>query len=292
MADSIKTIFERKLLSLPLDKLLPTREAKASDACFGKYATVLASIPTMGLVEPIAINPCRGKPGYYIVLDGHLRLKALKELKHETAWCMIATDDDTFTYNDKANRLSPIQEHRMIMRALEQGVTIEDVAGTLAIEARRVRESMGMLKGIHPEVVEKLKDKQVSPTTLRVVRKVKPLRQLEMADLMTAMSDYTAAYANALLLATPPDMLLQPEAPRVTRGLKPEEIGQMEREMENLERDFRLHQESYGENTLALNVIQRYVQRLIGNPAVKKFLGKRYPEIFEELSVVATMETL
>ena len=43
---------------------------------------------------------------------------------------------------------------------------------------------------------------------------------------------------------------------------------------------------------LSLNVVQRYVQRLLKNVAVKRYLAKRFPEILEELTVVATMETL
>jgi hypothetical protein len=37
-------------------------------------------------------------------------------LKH-----LIATDDEGFTYNHKVNRLTAIQEHFMILRALKNG---------------------------------------------------------------------------------------------------------------------------------------------------------------------------
>lgn len=290
MAD-IKTIFEKRLLSVPLERLLPTRDVKPSDTCFGKYKAILASIPTMGLIEPLAVYPCRGKPGTFVVLDGHMRLKALKELGNSEAPCLIATQDDPFTYNDKVNRLSAIQEHKMIMKAIGQGITAEEVARTLALNIDTIRESMNLLKGIHPDAVEKLKDKPITPQALRLFRRVKPLRQLEFADLMSTMNDYTVAYTKALLLATPPAMLEQPDAPKI-KQLRPEDISQMEKEMENLERDFRVYQDRFGENALSLNVVQRYIQRLLENAAVKKFLSKRFPEILEELTVVANMETL
>lgn len=290
MAD-VKTVFEKRLVQVPLDRLLPTRDVKPADACFGKYKAILASIPTMGLIEPLAVYPCRGKSGSFVVLDGHMRLKALKELGHTEAACLIATQDDPFTYNDKVSRLSAIQEHKMIMKAIGQGITPEEVARTLALNIERIKESMNLLKGVHPDAVEKLKDKPITPQALRLFRKVKPIRQLEFADLMSTMNDYTVAYTKALLLATPPAMLEQPEEPKI-KQLKPEEISQMEKEMENLERDFRVYQDRYGENALSLNVVQRYVQRLLGNTAVKKLLNKRFPEILEELTVVANMETL
>jgi ParB-like chromosome segregation protein Spo0J len=291
MSADVRTVFERKIISVPTDRLLPTRDLKAADSRFGKYKAILASIPAMGLIEPIAVHPCRGKPGYYIVLDGHARLKALIELKHADAPCLVATEDDPFTYNDKISRLSCIQEHRMIMRAVASGVSPEQIANALAVNLDRIRESMNVLNGVHPEAAEKLKDKAITPAALRLFRKVKPMRQLEFADLMVSMNDFSVAYTKALLLATTPSMLEAPEQPKLQQ-LKPEEIAQMEREMENLERDFKVYQDSYGENALSLNVVQRYVQRLLANPEIKKFLARRFPEILDELTAVASMESL
>jgi len=70
------------------------------------------------------------------------------------------------------------------------------------------------------------------------------------------------------------------------------EFARMEKEMETLERDYRLHQEQFGENALHLNATQRYVNRLLENAKVKRFLGNRYPEILEELQAVAALEAI
>jgi ParB-like chromosome segregation protein Spo0J len=292
MSEKLKQVFEKKIVHLQLDRLLPSRDSRPSDNSFGKFQSVLASVRELGLVEPIAVHRCKGKSEQFIVLDGHLRLRALKELGIETARCLVATEDDMFTYNDKANRLSCIQEHRMIMKAIDQGVRADEIAKTLGVNVERIRESMNILNGIHPDAVERLKDKPITPAALRHFRKVKPMRQMEFAELMVATDDYTSAYASALVIATQPEMLVQPDQAKGPKCLSADEIGQMEREMENLERDFRVYQDRYGENALSLNVIQRYVQRLLENPAVQRFLSKHYPEIQEELTVVAQMETL
>jgi hypothetical protein len=34
--------------------------------------------------------------------------------------CLIATDDEGYTYNNRINRLAIIQEHRMILKAIER----------------------------------------------------------------------------------------------------------------------------------------------------------------------------
>jgi hypothetical protein len=52
-----------------------------------------------------------------------LRLEALKELGETETLCLIATDDEAFTYNNRINRLAIIQEHKMILKAIERGVS-------------------------------------------------------------------------------------------------------------------------------------------------------------------------
>lgn len=60
------------------------------------------------------------------------------------------------------------------------------------------------------------------------------------------MGNEPTAYARALLIATPPEMLVKPHSPKAVRGLKAEDLTQMEKEMETLERDFRVYQDNYG----------------------------------------------
>lgn len=66
--------------------------------------------------------------GQYLLLDGHVRLVALTELGFTEAPCLVATDDEAYTYNSRINRLSTIQEHFMIRRAIERGVSTERLA--------------------------------------------------------------------------------------------------------------------------------------------------------------------
>jgi hypothetical protein len=73
------------------------------------------------LIEPLMVYPRKDAPGRSLLLDGHFRLFALKELGHTAAECIIATDDECFTYNARVSRVTPIQEHRMIVKALELG---------------------------------------------------------------------------------------------------------------------------------------------------------------------------
>jgi ParB-like chromosome segregation protein Spo0J len=290
--NKVRLGFERRGIDLPLTAILPIRQVKPSDGCFGKYRAVLASIRAIGLVEPLVVHPNKGAKGTYLLLDGHLRLKALQDLERPTAPCLVSTDDDAFTYNDKVNRLSLIQEHRMIMKALEGGVSEKQIAEALDLDVRKIIQGKNLLEGLRPEVVQILKDKPITERALRILKQVKALRQIEMSQLMVSGNNYTFAYARALLVGTAQDQLAKPEEPKRVKGLSAEEIARMEREMESLERDFRIFQDQFGQNTLHLGAAQRYIRRLLDNTKVKRFLQQRQPEIFEELNDIAAIESL
>jgi len=179
MIKPVKPAFEMQGVVLPLDRIMPIRQVKPEDHTFGKYRSILASIREIGLVEPLVVHPQKGSRTSYLLLDGHMRLKALKELAIAEAACLVATEDDAFTYNDKISRVAPIQEHRMIMKAIEQGVTPEQIAKSLDVEVDRIRRNMNLLEGIHPDAVEMLKDKPITDGALRYYKKVKAVRQLE-----------------------------------------------------------------------------------------------------------------
>jgi hypothetical protein len=284
--------FERHGMDIALSAILPIRQIKPSDSSFGKYRAVLASIKTVGLVEPLVVYPNKGTKGTYLLLDGHMRLKALAELGHATAPCLISTEDDAFTYNDKINSLSLIQEHKMIMKALDGGVTEEAIAKALDIDLEKVIRRKGLLDGLHAEVIQILKDKPVCERALRVLKRVKALRQIEMAQLMVSANNYGFSYVNALLMGTAREHFLNPDNPKKVKGMSLEDVTRMEKEMESMERDFRLFQDQYGENTLHLGAAQRYVRKLLENAKVKRFLNQRHPEILEELQELAALDAL
>ncbi len=221
-----------------------------------------------------------------------MRLKALQELGRTEAFCLIAKDDDAFTYNDKVSRFSLIQEHAMIVRVIDQGVTADQISKALSIDIAKVRSSLNLLDGIDADAVELLKDKPITASSLRLYRKAKPMRQVDMAHLMVSGNNYTWAYAEALIIGTPADQLVGSTKRKETHGISEEEISRMEKEMEVLERDYRLYQDQFGENSLHLNTIQRYVKRLLENTKIKRFLGTRYPELLEEFQELAAIEAL
>jgi len=234
----------------------------------------------------------KGAAGKFILLDGHLRYFILKELGESEVKCLVSLEDEGFTYNARVNRLNPIAEHRMIMKAVNSGVKPERIAAALNLTVQDVKASMTLLEGIHGEAADTLKDKTVSPKAIRLLRKVTPIRQIEIAELMVSANNFTAAYAEALVLGTPKDQLISPDEPKQKKGLSREEIAKLEEEMETLERDLKTVDQSYGENMLNFTLARGYIKKLIDNSRVEKFMRGNFPDVLNEFESIARTEAI
>jgi hypothetical protein len=244
----------------------------------------------VGVVEPLVVHPQAGDR--YVLLDGHMRLDVLKELGVAEANCLIATEDEGYTYNRQINRLSTIQEHNMIRQAIAKGVSPKRISRGLNVNVSWIRERQGLLRGIAAEVVELLKDRQLAVGVFSALRKMKPLRQIEVAELMIAANRLTVSYAKALLAATPKEQLAVPEKPKSISGVSAEAIARMEAEMNHLQRDYRLVEDGYGTTILNLVVAKGYVGRLLANDGVARYLERNQPEMKRELEgIIAAIRT-
>jgi hypothetical protein len=239
----------------------------------------------VGLIEPLAVHPEKAgkRAGYYILLDGHLRLEALREIGVAEALCLISTDDEGFTYNRRVSRMTAVHEHRMILRAIQAGVKSEEIADALAVDVKWILERQRMLDGIAPEVVEMVKDRLIDASVFGILRRMKPLRQIEAVEIMISANRFTLSYAKVLLAATKPEELADPEKRKKLAGMSPEDLARMEHEMEKLRRDYRAVEESLGDTMLTLVVARGYVSRLFRNKAVATYLDRHHAEMAVEM---------
>jgi len=288
--NELKLGFEMRKIRLSLSAILPVRQIKDPQKNIRRYRTILASIKEVGMVEPLMVYPQKNGPGKYLLLDGHLRLFALKDLGESEADCIVSSDDESFTYNARISRLAPIQEHKMILKAANNGVRPERIAAALNMEVREVKASMTLLDGIHEDAADLLKDKAISPKAIRLLRKVTALRQIEIAELMESANNFTKGYADALVLGTPKDQLANPEEPKQKAGMSAEEIARLEAEMESLERDVKAVEETYGENMLNLTLARGYFKKLLENAKVVRFLNGNYRDFLTEFEAIAVSE--
>lgn len=280
--------FHKDTIRVAIRDILPTRSLSKDIRDTPKFRTILASIQEIGIIEPLAIHPEPANASIrrsYILLDGHLRLEALRVLGAAEAVCLVATDDEGFTYNRQINRLSAIQEHKMILQAIRKGVPPERIAQTLSINVERIRERERLLDGIAPEAVELLKDRMVSRGVFAILRKMKPLRQIEASEMMISASRLNVPYANMILAASRPDMLIEVKKPRQLDAT-PEDIARMERQMEKLYQDYKAVEDTLGETLLVLVVAKGFVARLLRNNAIAGYLNRYHQDLTGELATV------
>ncbi len=284
--------FDLEPLTVQIDKILPSRKAPVGVATSRKFMQIRSSIQEIGLIEPLSVGPADRKTGQHILLDGHIRLMALQELNYGEVSCLVATDDESYTYNSRVNRLSTIQEHYMIRRAIQRGVTPERLAKALSVDARTINRKMTLLDGICPEAAELLKDRQFATDISRVLRKMKPTRQVECVELMVSANTVTVAYAEAMLVATPAEMLVEGKKPAKLSGLTQEQMAKMEREMSNLQGQYKMVEQTYGQDVLNLVLARGYLAKLLDNKQIVRFLKQRQPEVLAEFETIVQTVSL
>jgi hypothetical protein len=222
----------------------------------------------------------------FSLLDGHTRLEVLKTLGHTEARCLVSADDEAYTYNKRVNRVATIQEHVMILKAIKNGVSEERIAKVLNVNVSKIRATRDLLEGVCKEAVETLKTRHVSSAVFSILRKMKPMRQIEVAELLVAANNFAFPYAKALLAATPEEMLLDPEKHKLVEGITAEQVAKMQKEMEGLQKDLKGVEESHGNEVLNLVLARGYLSRLFSNARVARYLGQYHADVFGELQNV------
>ena len=292
MTEKVQIGFDVQAVNVGLDKLLPTRSVQPEVRKTRKFAQILSSIREIGLIEPLMVTPADPASGLHMLLDGHLRLLAMRDLGLATTACLISRDDEGYTYNKRVNRLATVQEHYMVLRALERGVPEDRLAKALDLNIVSLLRKRDLLDGICPEVEEMLKDRNFSADIMRYLRKMKPQRQIECADLMCSMNNFSVNYAGALLAATTSDQLLEPSQTKGLKGLSSAEIARMEQEMSLVQNRFKVIEQSYSNDVLNMVLARGFLNKLVSNKAVASYLQRRQPDLLEEFRSIVKIASL
>lgn len=290
MTKKVQLGFENDCVTIPVADILPVRVLSKSIKSSRKYTQITASIREIGLVEPPVVARNGDSSGSWLLLDGHVRIEVLKDLGQEQVECLVSTDDEAFTYNKRISRIAPIQEHRMILKAIERGVSEEKIAAALDLNPRSIQRKVKLLDGICPEAVAILKDKACTAAVFSTLRKMIPLRQIEAAELMVNANNYSVAYISAILAGTPQAQLVEANKPKRINGVTPQAVARMEKELARLQEGITKIQDTYGQDHLQLTVLRGYVGKLLGNARVVRYLMQTRPEFLSEFQTIAEME--
>ena len=241
-------------ITIAVADILPMRLVDDSVRNSCKFQQIGASVREIGIVQPPIVARRPELKGKYLLLDGHLRIEILKDMKVDQVTCLVSLDDEAVTYNRQVNRLTPVQEHKMILKVIERGIPEQRIAQALNVDVASIRIKRDLLNGICPEVAALLKDKHCPINSFQTLRKAKPLRQYEIAKTMIMIGNYSIAYVKALASASSPDQLVDAGKPKAPRGISPEEIEQIERELANLQGDVKRIEATFATDHLNLVV--------------------------------------
>jgi ParB-like chromosome segregation protein Spo0J len=284
----LRAAFERAPIMLRLDALVSSRNLPNNATATKKFLQILASISTVGLVEPIMVARIADDGHRYRILDGRLRVEALRRLGLIEALCLVATDDEAYTYNKHISRLTSAQDARMIAKAIEHGVPRERIALVLGIDIGTVKRRAELLDGISREAAALLADKPCPATTFNVLKRMKPLRQLQAVELMCGQGNFTSAFARAIVAATPPEQLEQSAGTRKkSESEVMTQLAKLERELATLQATVAQTDERYGIEYLHLTVSAAYVATLMNNERVSRWLNERHPDFAAQFETIS-----
>ena len=276
-SSGVERAFEDASLRIPISDIMPLKVLTPAILKSVKYAQIAASINEVGIIEPpVVVRDAKDRERFHL-LDGHVRVDILAKRGDTEVVCLVATDDEAFTYNKRVSRIAIIQEHKMILKAIEKGVPEERLAKALNVNISNIRHKKALLEGICPEAAELMKDKHVPINTIGLLKQLKTVRQIEAVELMIAMNRFTISYARSLVAATPESQLVRGKKP--IKGLSDEQIALMENESAQLEREFRTIEQDYGTDHLDLVLAIGYVTRLLGNARVVRYLASNHADV-------------
>ncbi|MBI6550318.1 ParB/RepB/Spo0J family partition protein [Xenorhabdus lircayensis] len=286
----IKVCFNDNLIDISIDKMMVSKSLPENVKISIKYNQIKSSIKEIGLIEPIIIY--FDNDGKSIkILDGHLRVEAMKDLGIEKASCIVSTINDSYTPNKHVNHLTVIEEQKMLQKAISSGVSIEKLSVALNISQEALKSRFRITKGITPQVTSLLSDKHIPIASLNVLKKMQPLRQIESANIMISVDNFSAKLALSLLHATP-DLLLKNSNIKKEKSDIQKNIIRLEKEMALVQTETKKHEEHYGANTLKLVIIKSHITKLLNNPKILHWLLEHKPDYLNLLKKISDLDSL
>lgn len=172
-------------------------------------------------------------------------------------------------------RLLSAQSLAVMPRALAERVSAQQAAKRVCPPV----ESKPLINGIYPEVLDLLQDWYVPPQVFASLRKMVPERQLQAAKLMIALKRVNFHYAQLLSTLTPAPQLADPSGTRKKFvGVTADQLAAMEAEFDLLNEEFLYCASLRGIWTLELMAARSYLDRLMENARVIRYLARNFPE--------------
>ncbi|PHM62508.1 plasmid partitioning protein RepB C-terminal domain-containing protein [Xenorhabdus ishibashii] len=286
----IKQCFDSHFQTYAIESLSQSRTLPINIKSSNKYKQILTSISEIGLIEPVIIylNDDGGKK----ILDGHLRIEALKDLGISHAHCLISPVDEAYSYNKRVNRLTILQEQKMLKKAVESGVSIEKLSAVLGVSPSIINTRLRISDGISGEVIALLAEKNISQNVFDVLRKIKPYKQMEFVTTMITLNNFTRKFALSMLHALSPEHLVSKNKTQSENKDVIKTLARLEKEMAALQIETQNLKDEYAENNLSLTIVKGYIAKLLSHNNVIHWLYENNMEYLSILKKISGIEKL
>lgn len=259
-------------VDIPIVKLRPLRDRTVTKHA---YQRILASVKAIGLIEPLVVYP---DGDGFVILDGVQRYRVLLELGIEIVPCVVGTQREAFTGNRMVNRVSPIQEYRMIEKSLEE-LDEQTIADTLGLATMGHRSNKTMLKQLHPDARAALDQGKILKACAKELTYVKPHRQREILSAMEGYKDYSIAFARALILKTPAGQREPRARKRGPWDRSTQKRNDLLKKLAEAEQKHDFYSRLYKQYTVDLLRLAIFARALLTNSRVRGYLDRHHPAI-------------
>ncbi|EME1929904.1 chromosome partitioning protein ParB, partial [Cronobacter sakazakii] len=191
----------------------------------------------------------------------------------------------------QVNHINVVEEHRMIIKSLAK-VSIEKLSAALGISVDAIKDKANVMNGIDPSVIAKLSDKPIPKATFDVLRKMKPIRQIEAVGTMINFDNYSKKFAMSILDATPSSMIVNKGKNTPYKKDIKKTILRLEQEMATTSEETKKLQTEYGSDMLKFVIIQSYINKLLGNSKVLHWFLENEVDYLNELKRISRINSL
>jgi len=260
-----------------IEKLVPLKERDINLRKHRGYKRILSSISTIGLIEPLCVYK---ENSDYIILDGFLRYKALQQLGAKTAPCIIYSTKEAYTFNRMINKLSAVQESRMLRESLKK-IDQNTVADVFGIKSIQYRLGTDLLSQLDQKIISAVDKSVMSRRCAKELTYVKRPRQIEILQEMEKSEDHSISFARAMVIKTPAGMRNKTKKDKKPWHENSERKQMLVSKLEGVQKRYDFYTNLYRQYSADLLKLYIYVRKLITNDRVRTYLDINYPEILE-----------
>jgi ParB family transcriptional regulator, chromosome partitioning protein len=266
-------------LDIPLIRLRPLRERTVTRR---EYNRIVASIKAVGLLEPLLVYPDGDD---YVILDGAQRYRALLEIGVEVVPCILGKQREAFSPNRMVNRVSPVQENRMIEKSLGE-VDEGTIAAALGISGVSHRLKKTLLNQLHSDVAAALDQGKINRACARELTHVKPARQKEILDAMEGYKDYGTAFVRTLVLKTPPQQRESRRRKKNPWDKTTQRKSDLLKRLTDAEQKHDFYSRLYKQYTVDLLRLAIYARSLLTNSRVRGYMDQHHPNVVVQFEAI------